>query len=169
MEQAQQKQEEKQKKKRWLLLLLLLLALLAGLLTWHLMQKPAQVSTIDLPTSANGDQIKKELDQKANDSQDITAYALMYVQANSKAGKWWFYNAKENTVGQQAVITLDDTKQVVYKSGLLEPGKAVENVELSEPLQPGKYKATVAIESYDLQKKLLNSSMATTALTIVVQ
>lgn len=163
------KYKDESKRKRKIILLIILTGCLVILTILYYSQKTNEVYSKDtMPEIVQGDQAIENLDEVVQETQNITAYALISIEADGQTGKWYFYNDKDNQIGQQAVIRLDDSNKIIYQSGVIEPGSFIENIKFSEPLKSGKYKATVTIESYDLDKKLLNSSMGAVATIIEV-
>ncbi len=47
-------------------------------------------------------------------------------------------------------IVLSDTGESIYKSAMVEPGKAISNVKLNHSLSAGEYKATIKISTSSL-------------------
>lgn len=60
-------------------------------------------------------------------------------------------NPEGNTCYFKYIIQLADTKEVLYTSGLIEPGKAVTEFELIRMLEPGEYPVTIIVETRDTE------------------
>lgn len=67
-------------------------------------------------------------------------------------------NPEENTCYLQATLQLEDGT-VLYESGLIEPGKGYDEVELIQTLEPGEYNAFVHYQGYSMDEnpEMLNS------------
>ena len=65
-------------------------------------------------------------------------------------------------------ITRNDTGEVLYESGLVEPGKAIVGFDLGEIPEPSEYEVTVAIETRDVNnyEQELNGGDMQTTLTV---
>lgn len=50
-------------------------------------------------------------------------------------------------------ITLDDSKELIYKSGAIMPNYYIQNIKFRKPLNKGNYKATATIYGYDPDTK----------------
>lgn len=62
------------------------------------------------------------------------------------------YNPEKNACYFVAVVSLDDGGEI-FRSGLIAPGKAIYNMNLSEPLPPGEHNATLTYYCYTLDNK----------------
>ena len=65
-------------------------------------------------------------------------------------------------------IVVDDTGEVLYESGMVEPGKALVGFELDEAPEPGTYNVTVKVETRDIEdfERQLNGGDIKTTLTV---
>ncbi len=77
-------------------------------------------------------------------------------------------NPEENTCYLKATLQLADGT-VLYESGLIEPGKGFEEIELNQTLEAGSYEAVVHFQGYtmDDEPKELNSSDSAFTLTVL--
>lgn len=66
-------------------------------------------------------------------------------------GKVALVNPDGNTCYFKYVLTLKDGDQMVYESGLIQPGMAVTEWYLDSPLEAGEYEGTLKIETSDLE------------------
>lgn len=60
-------------------------------------------------------------------------------------------NPEGNTCYFKYIIQLADTKEVLYTSGLIEPGKAVTEFDITRMLKPGEYPVTIIVETRDTE------------------
>lgn len=61
------------------------------------------------------------------------------------------YNPDKNPCYFQFSIVLDETQEVLYKTGLIPPGQAVTTVKLPRTFEKGTYPITINIGSYSLE------------------
>lgn len=62
-------------------------------------------------------------------------------------------NPKGNPCYFRYTLVLKDTGEVLYQSGLIEPGKAVTDIRLSRPLEVGDYILKLQIEAFSLEER----------------
>ena len=145
-----------------LIIVLMILILGAGLfIIYQLMQKKD-------PVAGSSAQIAEDAsewdDGIENEEEEITGRILVpgYSGATIKEGDTILAlrigNPKENTCYLQATLQLEDGT-VLYESGLIEPGKGYDTIELSESLEEGEYNAMVHYQGYsmDESREMLNS------------
>lgn len=150
------KQETTEKKRKPLLLLLLLLLCVGGLLAWKLSQ-PAYSDRLE-PNAVVGtmpgktrEQIEAELNQKVSESEvAFSINANPIFETGAAKGNILFENPKSNKKLTRVEITRDDTGELIYKSGLLEPGSYVPEASLLMELEAGSYACTATIYAYKI-------------------
>lgn len=71
-------------------------------------------------------------------------------ERGDKAGSLLMVNSAENNYNMRYVIRLNDTDEVIYDSGLMEPNTYIDNDKLSKVLPQGEYEATADILTYEL-------------------
>lgn len=78
------------------------------------------------------------------------------------------WNPKGNPCHFKFFIVLDETKETLYESGLVEPGKAVTEQKLKKEMKEGTYAVTIEIKSYSLKnpKKEMNGGQVQTNLIV---
>lgn len=78
-------------------------------------------------------------------------------------------NPEGNQCYFKFMFLLDDTGEVIYESGLVEPGKAIIDFDLNRTLEVGEYKVTVKILTSDLNDttKSLNGGDIKTLIRVV--
>lgn len=59
-------------------------------------------------------------------------------------------NPEGNTCYFIYSITLDDTGEEIYRSGMIEPGKAIVGFDLADTPAPGEYSVTIHVEARDI-------------------
>lgn len=82
---------------------------------------------------------------------------------NPDANAGWYYLTFE--------IRIPDEKggyETIYQSGLIEPGKHIQSIELIRPLEAGEYDAVIHVQPYSLDEELneLNNADMKTVLKV---
>lgn len=150
-----------------LILLVLLISIGGYLLYSHLTEGN------DLGKSGSVDGQATEWDDGLNAPSEIEGRILIpgYSGASMKAGSKSLEirigNPKENTCYLQASLQLEDGT-VLYESGLIEPGKGFDEIELTQSLDAGTYKALIHYQGYSLEDdpEMLNSCDSAFTLTV---
>lgn len=90
-----------------------------------------------------------------------------HFENGNSEGNLRIANPPYNAYDLSFTITLDDTKEVIFESGVIEPYEYIENAKLNKVLSGGKYEATAIIDAYDKEtKKVINTVAA--KLTIMI-
>ena len=84
-------------------------------------------------------------------STKIPGYATLYFPAGSKRVNLTLPNDPSNECYFEYTLEIDG--ETLYTSGLIEPGKAVKELELSRALESGEYTLTIHIQPYSLSEK----------------
>lgn len=168
------------KKKNGLLLILLLLLLLllligvGGYMVWKASQ-PAYSDRLE-PNAVVGsmpgksaEQIEAELTQQVKEKEvAFSINANPVFPTGSAKGNILFENPQFNKKLTRVEITLDETGEMLYKSGLLEPGSYVPEANLLKDLDPGSYTCTATIYAYKLADESYIGKVAA-GLTLTVE
>lgn len=155
------KHGEKGAKKRFLLplLLLLLLLIVGGLAAWHflgssgdeIMEANAVVGSMP---GKSEEQIAAELTQKVSETEvafSINANAIF--ETGTDKGNILFENPVSNGKLTRVEIVDNASGEMLYKSGLLEPGSYVPEAALLVDLEPGQYSCTATVYAYKTADK----------------
>lgn len=145
------------KKKRLILIVILLIALLAGVIAF-LVWKNAQKNTME-PNAVLGimpgktdDEIRAELARQVDEK--TIAFSInaepVYESGGSK-GNILFENPQSNKKLTRLEVYRDDTEELIYETGLMEPGSYVPEAKLSKELKKGDYACTAYIYGYRLK------------------
>lgn len=158
------------KKKYWILLLLLLLVFAAGIAAVvHLTGKEEPTegnASVDPNASAWDDGIDPG-ETEITDNILVPGYSGAEMKAGDTTLKLRIGNPEENTCYLQATLQLEDGT-VLYKSGLLEPGKGFEQIELNQTLEAGTYEALVHYQGYSMQEERSQLNSVDSAFTLTV-
>lgn len=152
--------EEKKHKKRWLvwLLLVLLLAVAGGVAYYYFSnkQEPVQVVSGDyLPDQKDAKKMSdaelKKAEQKAVDASkfNMVIKSEATFPTGDSQGDLYIQNPVQNKYPIDVEIRLDDTNELIYSSGAMEPGYEVNGATLDKALAKGDYKATATFNIFD--------------------
>lgn len=157
------------------ILVLLLLLLLGGLLAWRHFRQPrdylstavtAQLGQLEGKTEA---QIQAELDRVVEEgSMNISINTNPVFATGTAEGTLQIENSPANHYPQTVVISLDDTGEIIYESGLIEPNYHIQNDILLVDLEPGDYPATALFTAYDNSQDQNQLGQAVAKITITV-
>ncbi|XZM35292.1 hypothetical protein ACSXAY_17765 (plasmid) [Clostridium perfringens] len=146
------------KKKKVVLISLILLILLSigGFLGFKLYysykiktQEGQLTGTIGTIPGLSPEELQKELQKKADESLFSFNINSKPVFENGKSeGNLRIANPKYNVYPITVTIRLEDTNQVVFKSGKIQPNHYIENAKLTKNLAKGEYKAIATIEAF---------------------
>lgn len=153
--------KEKQKKKGktiWLILLLLLLILAAGgvifyLLFWNKEERPRIDKELSakaglLPTHSE-EELQELLNKTVQEGMvNISINPDPVFQNGKSKGSLNIENIPANHYNLQVDIKLEETDEVIYRSGLIEPGHYVDNASLTKNLKKGNHKAVAVFTAY---------------------
>ena len=155
-------------------LVLLLLALLAGLLAWRLYprQTPlesavrAELGQLD---GKSDDEIQAELDRVVEAGNMTISINVNPVFATGiAAGTLQIENSPANIYSQNVQITRDDTGELIYESGLIEPNYHIQEDVLLVDLEPGQYPCTATFTAYNTETQAeIGSANAKITITVI--
>ena len=99
----------------------------------------------------NGDRDK--MNQEANDRGLVTFVinSTPYFESGSSTGNINIENPPENTNRLTCEIKLDETNESLYKSGYLDPGQYIDNVDLKRTLPDGIYETTAYFNAFEIE------------------
>lgn len=81
--------------------------------------------------------------KKNENTIDIPGFDVMNLKAGEKEQKVNLYNPEQNTCYFQMSLFLQGSTTELWESGLIEPGKGLYDITLSEPLEAGSYENAV--------------------------
>lgn len=140
-----------------LILLLILVLAVGGFTAWYFLAYTQQDDRME-PNAVVGampgksvEQLEAELTQQVSEKE--VAFAINsnpVFPTGREAGNILFENPQSNNKLTRVEVTLDDTGELIYKSGLLEPGSYVPEAKLLIDLDAGDYTCTATIYAYKL-------------------
>lgn len=80
---------------------------------------------------------------------NISINSAVTMEDGSSEAELRIENIEANHHLMRVEITLDDTGEVLYTSGLIEPGYHIQSVPLNRVLPAGTYAATALFTAYD--------------------
>ena len=103
------------------------------------------------------------LDDAAEDWSGETVYA------GETDWKITLANPEDNNCYFRYTITIDDSETPIYESDLIEPGKAVREFEVTEPLEAGDYEIHLNVSTYTMDDTLtpMNGAVVKAVLHVV--
>lgn len=171
---------KKDNKERLIIILLLLIFLMFGIIIGILLCRNKKncncelADKITLSVSGAGvtidpDASVKQPSNAVNDDEQgvaISGRDYITIPAGQKEAAVDFYNPKENKNLYYLTFELrlyDDKEQdyeVLYTSGLVEPGKHIQKITLSRSLEKGVYTAVIHVQPYrmDEQRSITNNA-----------
>lgn len=172
--------QKKNDKEKWIIFLLLFIFLMFGIIIGILLRQNKKYChceiTDEITPSVSG--VGITIDPNANNKQPsdtenadeqgvaISGRDYMTIPAGQREVAVDFYNPEENKELYYLTFELrlyDDNGQdyeVLYTSGLVEPGKHIGKITLSRALESGVYTAVVHVQPYrmDEQKSITNNA-----------
>lgn len=126
--------------------LLLILVLVGGGIAWYVIQSNGP----DLDRSAIAYEMPDGMKNTDPDQLMLPYYNEVTVTAEDGMGHAVLNNPDGNQSYFRYILTLTDTGDEIYRSGLIEPGMAVADWEINRDLEPGDYAAELAIQTFSL-------------------
>lgn len=80
---------------------------------------------------------------------NISIASVIDFEDGNDKGTAYIENVPANRYNMQVVITSDDTGEVLYESGVLQPNQYIENITLTRDLDAGSYDATATFSALD--------------------
>lgn len=164
--------QENRKKRQWIILaaVLVILAAAAGLfLAFGISRDNPDGKGIVLDEGAEDwDGEMKDMSEGQTGIK-IPGYGEITVPAGETTWKITLANPEENTCYFKYTVTIDDSENPIYESDLIEPGKAVREFEVTEPLEAGDYEIHLNISTYAMDEELtpLNGAVVKAVLHVV--
>lgn len=177
MEPRMNKHTKKKRNPVGIVAVLCLLAILIGVgcfIAWKLIQpeyndRMEPNAVVGSMPGKTEEQIQAELNQKVKDSEvAFSINAAPVFETGTSKGNLLFENPTSNKKLTRIEIYRDDTNELIYKSGLLQPGSYIPEAKLKVDLEPGEYVCTAYIYAYKLKDESFVGKVAA-GLTITVE
>lgn len=158
-------------------IVIILLLLLIGLLAWKVFG-PAPSAAVQLENSVraelgqledkSNDEIEAELNRVVEEGSMAISINMAPMFANGTSdGDLKIENSPANIYGQEVVITILETGEEIYRSGLLLPNYHIQNDKLSVDLDAGVYDCMATFTAYNLDT-MVEVGQASAAIQITV-
>jgi len=155
------KNEKKRKSKKIVLIIILIALIVIGCVIAFVLISNANSNQSGTKVQGeNGKGLAFEENQEKKNvlikSVTMPGWDRIDIAANTKNVVVDFYNPEENKDNFYLTyeLYLEDTGEVLYKSGLIKPGDHVREITLSRALSPGTYKAVIHIQPYTADENL---------------
>ena len=97
----------------------------------------------------------------------IPGYGEIIFKANEATQQITLYNPEGNPCYFTFSLSIDEDEEILYESGMVEPGKAIEAIQLTHPLPEGDYQLNIHINTFDLDTETpLNGAISTARLRV---
>lgn len=114
--------------------------------------KPVRSGTPGQLAGKSPSEVQDELDRIVEEGMfDISIASVVQVPGGGAPAELRIENAPGNRYLMQVTMTLDDTGQQVYQSGVLEPNFHIQSDTLDVSLPAGMYDATATFAAFDPQ------------------
>lgn len=98
----------------------------------------------------------------------IPGYSSITFPANETQMHAAFLNPEGNPCYFVFKLVLKDTGEVLYTSKMVPPGKSVNEITLTRPMEPGSYPAVIQISTFDMETgSSMNGANVSTVLNFV--
>lgn len=144
-------------KKILVILIIVLLLLAAAVILWlALRDNDDGRSTAGIVVSDEAVEWNKDLEDTSGGQPGIKIPGYGDITVNSGSTTWeiTLLNPEGNECYFQYAITIDDSDTPIYESDLIEPGKAITEFEVSEPLEAGDYEIHLNISAFTMDESL---------------
>lgn len=96
------------------------------------------------------EEMQAELDRQVEEGMfNISIASVIQFADGSSSGTAYIENVPGNRYNMQVTITDDDTGEVLYESGVLQPNQYIESITLTKDLDAGTYAATANFKALD--------------------
>ena len=139
------------KKKTSLIVAAVLLLCLIGFGLWFFLLRDKGYDRYEFDTDAMAgriqtmteEEIQAELNRVVEEGMfNISIASAIVFETADGEGEARIENVAANNYHMQVDIILDESGKTVYSSKLIQPGYSIENIKLSQKLEPGEYEAT---------------------------
>lgn len=91
----------------------------------------------------------------------------IYFAAADSSGEAYISNGAESSLSVKCTIIRDATGEIVYSSGLIDPGYSIKDIYLIAELKKGEYPCTVVWTFYNGNDEVLLGETACNVMTII--
>lgn len=144
-------------KKILVILIIALLLFAAALILWMtLRDRDNGGNSAGIVVSDEAVEWNKDLEDTSGGQPGIKIPGYGDITVNSGSTKWeiTLLNPEGNDCYFRYTVTIDDSDTPIYESDLIEPGKAITEFEVTEPLEAGDYEIHLKISAFTMDESL---------------
>ena len=144
-------------KKILLIFMTAVILLAAAVILWMTLRKDGdERNTAGIVVSDEAVEWNKDLEDTSGGQQGIKIPGYGDITVNSEDTAWQItlLNPEGNDCYFKYAVTIDDSDTPIYTSDLIEPGKAITEFEVSEPLEAGDYEIHLNISAFTMDESL---------------
>ena len=144
-------------KKILLIFMTAVILLAAAVILWMTLRKDGdERNTAGIVVSEEAVEWNKDLEDTSGGQQGIKipGYGDITVNSGDTAWQITLLNPEGNDCYFKYAVTIDDSDTPIYTSDLIEPGKAITEFEVSEPLEAGDYEIHLNISAFTMDESL---------------
>ena len=144
-------------KKILLIFMTAVILLAAAVILWMTLRKDGdERNTAGIVVSDEAVEWNKDLEDTSGGQQGIKIPGYGDITVNSEDTAWQItlLNPEGNECYFQYAVTIDDSDTPIYTSDLIEPGKAITEFEVPEPLEAGDYEIHLNISAFTMDESL---------------
>ena len=144
-------------KKILLIFMTAVILLAAAVILWMTLRKDGdERNTAGIVVSDEAVEWNKDLEDTSGGQQGIKIPGYGDITVNSGDTTWQItlLNPEGNECYFQYAVTIDDSDTPIYTSDLIEPGKAITEFEVPEPLEAGDYEIHLNISAFTMDDSL---------------
>ncbi|MCL2035488.1 MAG: hypothetical protein FWG94_12295 [Oscillospiraceae bacterium] len=142
-----------------------IIVIIALIIAWFLLRpKPEPVVTME-----NVRQIEAEIEDKVAKGMFETHMNTTWVfpSGSEPSSNAVMGNAPNNNYAFSFTVTLNDTDETVFTSGMIPVGAEIAEIKLNKVLSPGEYPATVRINMVEDDGTPVESNMGITVMLVI--
>lgn len=152
-------EDKKKPDKRIITIIVILFILLcSGLFAWNMFSnkdgkalEAAVAAELGQLENKSNEEIEAELNRVIEEgSMGISINVNPVFAEGTEEGSLQIENSPANKYGQEIIITLDETGEEIYRSGLLLPNYHIQTDKLAVDLDKGEYECTATFVGYDV-------------------
>ncbi|MGX6961712.1 hypothetical protein [Vagococcus xieshaowenii] len=155
------------KNKKWLVLVLLLLVVGCGFFFYTKQSEDSNGLKKDQNAQAYKSKIKKPEDW-AKEEIAFPSYNQINVEEGAKQAYVALLNPEFNDANMQFIVTMDDQKEPLLESGLVEPGQAITTIDLPQDLAVGEHTVHLHMKGYTTDEEPTELNGTRTNFTLMV-
>lgn len=160
------------KKKQILTAAVIVLLLCIGVSVFVLLLKNHSTAPVQggftLDTNAQDYTPSVQLPSSGKEGIAIPGYSTVYFPEGETTVPLTLYNPEKNTCLFRFELYLEDQEETIASTGLIEPGKAVQEITLAHALPAGNYTLNIKVDTYTADTQMpLNNALVKAALCVL--